>query len=453
MKKVILVSLTAVLFGSCGIYKSYEPEQVVPHDLYGSIAGDDTLSLATLKWHELFQDPRLQELIEKGLLQNTDLRIANQRVEQSEATLRAAKLAFLPGFALAPQGVVSSFDQQAATRTYSLPVTANWQLDLFGGLLNAKRQSEALFLQSKAYSQAVKTQLIAAIANSYYTLLMLDTQYAISLDTRKKWEESVHTARSLKAAGMYTEAGVAQTEATYYSICTSVEDLKEQINQVENALNLLLAQTPHSIERGTLSEQSFTTRISAGVPLELLSGRPDVQSAEQALAATFYGVAQARSAFYPSLTLSGSAGWTNSAGQFLVNPGKLLASAVGSLTQPLFNKGQNRARLKIARADQEIATLNFQQTLLQAGTEVNNALTQLQNAQRKSSLYEKQIASLETAVHSTRMLMKHGNTNYLEVLTAEKTLLSARLTQTANRFAEIQGIITLYQALGGGSIE
>ncbi|MEG1905186.1 MAG: TolC family protein [Bacteroidales bacterium] len=450
MKKILLFSMMALPLTGCGIYKKYDRQPDVPADLFGAVQVADTASLGNLPWQQLFTDPELQSLIEEGLSRNTDLQTAQLRVEQAEATLTASKLAFLPSFALAPQGNVSSFDGGKAVQSYTLPVAASWQVDLFGGLLNAKRQAKESYLISEAYRQAVRTRLIASIANTYYTLLMLDTQYRISQETSRKWEEGVRTAKALKQAGMYTEAGVAQMEATYYNIQTSLEDLKEQINQTQNSMALLLAVTPRDFKRGTLEAQQFSADLSVGVPIQLLANRPDVRSAEHAIAQAYYGVAQARSAFYPSITLSGTAGWTNSAGAMILNPGKLIASAVGSLTQPLFNKGLNSARLKIAKAQQEEAQLQFNQTLLSAGSEVNNALTRYQTAQRKAALYDHQISSLETAVKSTRLLMQHGNTNYLEVLTAQQSLLTAQLTQTANRFSEIQGLINLYQALGGG---
>ena len=296
----------------------------------------------------------------------------------------------------------------------------------------------------------MKTQLVSAVANTYYTLLMLDAQYEISVSTETAWKESVRTARAMKKAGMMTEAGLAQTEATYYNICTAVLDLKEQINQAENSLALLLAETPRHYERGSLAQQQFPTDFSVGIPVQMLSGRPDVRSAERSLEAAFYGTNKARSAFYPSITLSGSAGWTNSAGVMILNPGKFLASAVGSLTQPLFNRGQVVAQYRIARAQQEEAALGFQQTLLNAGSEVNDALTAYQTSQGKKLLLDKQVASLQTALRSTSLLMEHGNTTYLEVLTARQTLLSAQLSQTANHFTEIQSLINLFQALGGG---
>lgn len=452
MKRYIITAVATVLLSSCGIYNRYTPVTDVPEDLYGNqVEVTDTIhNLGNMDWRNLFTDPYLQSLIQQGLENNTDYRAAQLRVEEAEATLLSAKLAFLPSFALSPQGGVSSFDGAKATWTYSVPVTASWELDIFGRMRNAKKQSQALYAQSKDYQQAVRTQLIASIANTYYTLLMLDEQLSLSEQTAETWKETVASARALMDAGQYDEAGVSQMEATYYSIQTSVLDLKEQINQVENSLALLLAETPHRYERGKLSEQVMPEDFSVGIPLQLLANRPDVRMAEHALEAAFYATNQARSNFYPSITLSGSAGWTNEAGTMIVNPGKFLASAIGSLTQPLFNRGQNIANLKIAKAQQEEAELSFQQTLLSAGSEVNDALTAYQTSRDKADFYEKQIASLHRAEQSMALKMDYGNTTYLEVLTARQTLLSAELEQVANRFAELQSVVNLYQALGGG---
>lgn len=448
-----LILLTApLLLSSCGIYTKYHAATEVPENLYGEeySQAEDTVSLGMLDWHQFFTDPHLQALVEQALLNNTDYLSAQLRVEEAEATLLSAKLAYLPSFALSPQGTVSSFDNMKATQTYSLPVAASWEVDLFGRIRNAKRQSQALLAQSRDYRQAVRTQLIAGVANIYYTLLMLDDQLAISRQTEEAWSETVRSARAMMAAGMYNEAGVSQLEAAYYQVKSSVLDLEDQISQAENSLALLLAETPRHYERGTLAAQEFTQEFSVGVPLQALSARPDVRSAERSLEAAFYAANAARSAFYPSITLSGSAGWTNSAGSMIINPAKFVASAVGSLTQPLFARGQLIGQLKIAKAQQEEASLSFQQALLNAGSEVNNALTAWQTSREKRELLDKQVESLQTTLRSTSLLMEHGTTTYLEVLTARQSLLSAQLSQTANRFTEIQSLITLYQALGGG---
>lgn len=451
-KEIILFTVAALTLSSCGIYTKYKPAAEVPEGLYGeevAVSGS-TDNLGNLGWREVFTDPHLRVLIEQGLQSNTDLRSAQWRVEEAEATLMSARLAFLPSFALAPQGTVSSFDGGKATQTYSVPVTASWELDIFGRMRNAKQQAKALLEQSHDYRQAVRTQLVSSIANVYYTLLMLDEQLAISERTQQSWKETVDATRALMDAGLANEAAVSQMEATYYSISTSILDLKEQINQTENSLSLLLAESPRSVERGKLEGQTLPDHLAVGIPVQMLANRPDVRSAEHSLESAFYATNQARSAFYPSIVLSGSAGWTNSAGSMIVNPGKFLATAIGSLTQSLFDRGANIARLKIAKAQQEEAKLSFRQALLNAGSEVNDALVKYQTARNKAGLFEKQIASLEKAYESTSLTMQYGNTTYLEVLTAQQSLLNAQLTQVANRFTEIQGVINLYQALGGG---
>lgn len=453
MKSIIYPIYVGVAFlmSGCGIYTTYKPIEKVPDNLYGEIAQVDTVApLNSLDWKELFTDPQLQTLITTALDQNIDLRTSDLRITEAEAALRASKLAFLPSFMLAPQGGVSSFDRSKASWTYTLPLSASWEVDIFGKLRNAKKQSAAALEQSKDYRQAVKTQLISSVANTYYTLLMLDEQLEISVSTETSWKETVDVMRKLMNAGQGTEASVSQMEATYYSICNSVLDLREQINQVENAMCLLLGETPHHVERGKLAGQHFPEHIGVGVPITLLSQRPDVRSAERGIEQAFYVTNQARAAFYPSLNLSGNVGWTNSAGQMIINPGKLIANAIGSLTVPLFSRGRNKANLDIAKAQQEEAALTFEQTLLNAGKEVNDAMTQYQTAKSKSELFKSQVDAAERAYRSTQLLMTHGPTTYLEVLTAQQAYLTAQLQQTANKFNEIQGVINIYHALGGG---
>lgn len=453
MNRIIILTAATALLSSCGIYNRYTPEDTVPENLYGEYtaqAEEDTASLGNLDWHDVFTDPQLQSLIEKGLQSNTDYLSAQLRIQEAEATLMSSKLAFLPSFTLAPQGGVSSLEGQKASWTYQVPVTASWELDIFGRMRNAKKQAQALYAQSQDYKQAVRTQLIASIANTYYTLLMLDEQLNISTQTADAWKETVASAQALMNAGLYDEAAVSQMEATYYSVQTSVLDLQQQISETENAMAMLLAETPQHYSRGKLAEQSMPENLSAGIPVQMLSARPDVRAAEHALEAAFYATNQARSNFYPSIVLSGSAGWTNDLGAMIVNPAKFVASAIGALTMPLFNRGQNIAQLKISKAQQEEAKLSFQQTLLNAGTEVNDALTAYQTCHNKTELFEKQVSALRNALRSTTLLMEHGSHTYLEVLTARQTLLTAELSQVANRFAEIQSVVTLYQSLGGG---
>ena len=372
------------------------------------------------------------------------------KVREAEALLTSSKLAYLPSVSLTPQGTIKSIEGNSPTKTYNLAASADWELDIFGRLTNAKREAKAVLEQSQAYKQAVQTQLIATIANSYYTLLMLDKQLDISKRTAEIWAENLRVMKALKKAGQTTEMAVAQIEASKLSVDASLLSLEQQITEVENSLSSLLGVVPQRIDRSTLDMQSFPDTLSVGVPLQLLQRRPDVRQSEAVLAESFYTTNRAYSAFYPAITLSGSAGWTNAAGAIISNPGEWLFSAVGALVQPLFNRGQNIANLKVAKARQEEALLTFRQTLLNAGTEVNDALLQWQVARRRLDLDRQQIISLQSAVRSSELLMRHSSQNYLEVLTARQTLLDAELSAVSDRFEEIQGVINLYHALGGG---
>ncbi|MFR8554903.1 MAG: efflux transporter outer membrane subunit [Bacteroides cellulosilyticus] len=434
----------------CSIYKPYSRPEVQTEGLYRDLEETrDTASIATLGWRNLFSDKNLQALIEKGLERNTNLRVAHIRVKAAEAVLMNARLSYLPSVVLAPDGSISGTEGAKAIKTYNLAASASWEIDLFGKVTNAKREALAALEGSRAYRQAVETQLIATIANSYYMLLMLDRQLIISEQTLITWKETEHSIEALKRAGKSNDAAVLQAKANRLALEASVVSIRKSIRETENGLSALLADTSHDIMRGALQKQQFPDTLSAGLPVQLLANRPDVRQAEWNLAQAYYATNAARSAFYPSLTLSGSIGWTNNVGGVVVNPGSWLFSAVGSLMQPLFNKGTNIANLRQAKARQEEALLLFQQSLLDAGKEVNNALTRWQSARIRMDYVNQQIMTLQEAVRKTELLMQHTSTNYLEVLTARQRLLEAELTQAQDKFEEIQGVIDLYHAVGG----
>ncbi|MDO4165261.1 MAG: TolC family protein [Bacteroides sp.] len=469
--QILLAATLTAMVSSCGIYNKYERPEVDVEGLYrqseltreqvNEATRPDSLvdsstgqlvhsNLADLSWQELFTDPLLQKLIQEGLDNNSDLNIARLQVKEAQATLMSSKLAYLPSVDLDATGTLSSFDKAKTSKTYSVGASASWEIDVFGKLTNAKRQARAALEQSDAYRQAVQTQVVATVAEYYCSLLMLDEQVNITRSTVESWKEYVRSLQALMRAGEADRATLSQAEASRLSAEASLEDLLQQVSEMENALSIFLGRVPGTIERGTLDELTFPTELSTGVPLDLLSRRPDVREAEASLKQAFYATNQSRAAFYPSITLSGSAGWTNSGGTGITNPGSWLLQAVGSLVQPLFNRGTNIANLKIAKAQQEEAVYTFRQALLDAGSEVNNALTQWQTAQRKVKLETEQVEHLQTTVHDTQLLMKHGTTNYLEVLTARQSLLSAQLSLVSDRYAEMEGVINLYHALGGG---
>lgn len=458
-KQIITLMCATALLSSCHIYKSYDrPDDISTSALYRDTASvndtlaADTANFGNLPWREVFTDPQLQALIEKGLENNSDIRTAALKVKEAEAPLLIAKMAYAPSLTLSPQGTVSSFDKSAATKTYSLPVQAGWQIDLFGQLLNPKRYAKATLDQTKAYQQAVRTQIIASIANMYYTLLMLDRQLEISTNTAEILKKNTETMQAMKDAALYniTGAGVEQSRAAYAQVLASLPEIRRSIRETENALSILLGETPQNIQRGVLEAQQLPSEFSVGIPLQLLSNRPDVKAAEMSLAAAYYNTNTARSAFYPKITLSGSAGWTNSAGSAIINPAKFLASAIGSLTQPLFQNGVNIAKLKVAKAQQEEAKIQFQQTLLSAGGEVSNALYQYQAATETAASRTVQVNSSKNAADYTKELFNLGTSTYLEVLSAEQSYLSAQISEVSDTYNRMQAVVSLYQALGGG---
>lgn len=457
MRKIVYALLGVLLLTSCSIYRKYERPEDLPLDgLYrdndSTAVAEDSLTLGDLPWQELFRDSLLQDLIRYGLEHNTDMQVALLRVDQAQAQLKAAKLSFLPSLTFAPQGALNSTDGgKTALKTYELPVQASWEIDLFGNLLNAKRGTQAVLLQQEAYKRAVCSGLVANIANDYYTLLMLDEQIGISSSALELWKEQVRLMESMLRVGEETENAVTQARANLYALEATHNDLLRQQREAENALCTLLGMVSQPIRRSSLAEQVLPEQLNIGIPVRLLSKRPDVMQAEMALAEAYYTTNQARSAFYPQLVLSGNAGWTNSLGEAVTNPGGWILSAVASLAQPIFNRGKLVSNLRVSKDEEEIAKLNYQQALLDAGEEVNNALYASASAQRNWEIHTKQCTELERTAETSEALYLTGNASYLELLTAQQSLLDARLNVASDRFTQLQSVINLYSALGGGS--
>lgn len=456
IKSIIAFASAGLLLGSCGIYNKYERPDVNVKGLVrdsasvaDTLAVSDTTSFGNLPWRSVFTDPQLQSLIEQGLAHNTNMLNAALNVKMVEAQLEVAKLAFVPSFTFSPQGVISSWDGNKATKTYSLPVQASWSIDLFGNLLNVKRSAQMSLLATKDYQLVVQTKLISNIANMYYTLMMLDKQLEIVDNMQTLTKETWNIMKLQKELGRVKETGVQSAESNYYSVQAQAADLKRQIRETENSLSLLLGQPAQTISRGKLENQSLPSEFSTGIGIQLLSNRPDVHYAEMSLAQCFYNTNQARSRFYPSITISGSGAYTNSGGG-IVNPGKMLWSAIGSLVQPIFANGQLIAGLKVAKAQQEQAYNTWQNAVLSAGSEVSNALVLYNSSDEKSKLEQKQVESLTKNVEYTKLLFNEGSSTYLEVITAQQSLLNAQLSKVADDFYKMQAVVNLYYALGGG---
>ncbi len=457
IKSIITFASAGLVLGSCGIYNKYERPDVNASGLVrdvtsttDTLAVSDTTSFGNLPWRSVFTDSQLQTLIEQGLSHNTNLLNAALNVKMVEAQLTAAKLAFVPSFTFSPQATTSSWDNNKAIQTYSLPIQASWSIDLFGKLLNAKRSTQMALLATKDYQQVVQTGLISNIANMYYTLMMLDKQLEIVDNMASLTKDTWDMMKLQKDLGRAKETSVQSAESSYYSVLAQATDLKRQIRETENSLSLLIGQPAQTISRNKIEEQALPATFSTGISIQLLNNRPDVHYAEMSLAQCFYNTNQARSNFYPSITISGSGAYTNSGTTGIVNPGKMLWSAVASLVQPIFAKGQLIAGLKVAKAQQEQAYNTWQNAVLSAGSEVSNALVLYNSSEEKSQLEQKQVESLTKNVEYTKMLFNEGSSTYLEVITAQQSLLNAQLSKVADDFYKMQAVVNLYYALGGG---
>ena len=455
MKKLMTMLSAILLMSSCGLYNKYERPDVNTVGLVRDAVSDvDTLvsntdeNFGNLPWRQLFTDPQLQALIDKGLANNADLLNAALNVKMVEEQVKVAKLAFVPSVAIAPTGTIAKFGDNPATKSYTLPISASWDVDLFGNLLSQKRSAQMQLLATKDYQVVVQTNIVCGIANLYYTLLMLDRQLQVVNDMAGLVHETWDMMQLQMNLGRARSTSVQSAEANYYSVQAQAADLKRQIREMENSLCLLIGEPGHQIARSTIEEQSLPATFATGVGIQLLSNRADVHAAEMQLAQCFYDVETARSRFYPQINITGTGAFTNNNG--MANPGKWLLSAVGSLVQPVFQHGQIVAGLKVAKWQQEQAFNTWQNAVLKAGTEVSNALVLYNASNEKSELEGKQIKVLEKNVEDTKQLYQSSGSSYLEVISAESSLLSARLSKVADDFYKMQAVVNLYQALGGG---
>ena len=469
IKNMIAIAAVGLLLTGCGIYNKYEQKTETPAEVFGTnqdvenAKGESTI--AQMSWREFFTDPLLQQLIEQVLANNTDLNSARLAVEKSEASLKAAKMAYLPSLYFSPQGTIASFDGNAATKTYELPLQLSMDIDVFGSITNKKRAAKAVLLQAQMMQEAVRVNLVSLTAQQYFMLQVLDSQLEILLKTDSLWNASLETEKSLWENGKAYSTAVNQMEASYLNVKTQIVDTRRNIRSVENAICQLLAVTPQHIQRqkwgtttlhraeamGNAEEQMFDTKyLHIGVPAMMLENRPDIRMANHAMEEAFYNTQAARSAFYPSITLSGSAGWTNNAGA-IVDPGKLLLTAIGQLTQPIFARGRLIANKKIAQLTEEDLQKKYVQTVINAGNQVNEAMADCTAAREKHLYFHRQVEVLREAYSGTHELMDNGKASYLEVLTAQENYLKAQLADVTNRYNGLISLIDLYVALGGGT--
>lgn len=456
MQKVLkysLVGAVAITMTSCGLYKKYEmPESTaITSDMKTALTEvPDSTTLPYLSWQQVFTDPMLHNLIQTALTNNRNLDNARLNVDIARAQLKGAKLSYFPSVAFAPNGGGSSIGGSDMTWSYQLPLQANWEIDVFGKLLNSKRAAEVSLEQAEYYRQSVQSQIVCGVASTYYSLVLLNQQLELTKRTAAIWKEQVESMELMKAAARATEAAVVQSRANYYNILSTIPELEHQIDIAQNALSLLLNTMP---QKWTVtSELNFDLPQSLlnGVPMSYLAARPDVHAAERQMAAAYYAVNRARAAFYPSLNISLAGGFTNLLGSMVSNPGKWFIQLAGQLTAPLFSRGQNIATLEATQAQQKQAMNTFETTVLSAAADAADALSTLRTVDRKREFILLQIDQLQKSVEYTQELLVSGRSTYLEVLTAQSSLLQAQLSSLACWHSKTAAIISLYQSVGGG---
>ena len=460
--KYILMVITAALLSACSITKKYErPTTLSTDKLYRDQASADSTTIADMPWQSVFKDEKLNALIQKGLDQNLNLKNAIENIVQSRAALRQSKLAYYPTLNV-DANITRNKQSQAGlnfppginintlTTTHKLGLSSSWEIDVWGKLSSSKRAALASYLATDAAKQAIQTQLISDIANNYFLLLAYDKQLAITEATLASRIKNVETIKELKEGAIVTGAAVVQSEANQHAAEVLIPDLKQSIRETENAINILLGQAPGAIERGVLGTQIIPENIAVGMPSQLLHNRPDVRQAEFNFRVAFESTNLAKTYFYPSLTLTASSGFSNlELKDFFSN--SIFYSIIGGLTQPIFNQGLNKMRLTTAQSQQLQAYNNFQQSLLNAGQEVSNALYAYEMAVEKEDSREKQIEALEKAVDFTQQLLEYSSaTNYTDVLTSEQNLLAAQLSGVNDNLQKLQAVVNLYRSLGGG---
>jgi NodT family efflux transporter outer membrane factor (OMF) lipoprotein len=461
LSNIFFAATVSFMLTGCGLYNKYEKTVEDPADPFGTAVGVNTTdeSIARMSWREFFSDPLLQQLIDQALANNTDLNTARINIEKSEISLKTKKLAYLPSIYFSPQGSLSKFGSNEWSKSYSIPLDVSWDIDIFGSITNKKRAAQAALLQAQMTEESTRSNLISSIAQQYFYLQLLDRELEILIETDSLWHASLETEVALYENGQAYSTAVNQQEASWLDVKTQIVDIRSAIRSTENDICSLLCITPQHIQRShwnadhyhsAADKRMFEERYTkVGIPAQMLERRPDIRLANYYLEEAFYNVQAARAAFFPSLTLTGEAGWSNNGG--LVNPGKLLLQFIGSLTQPIFARGQIRANYKTAQLTEENLKKKYVQTVIDAGNDVNQALADCHAAREKHDYYHRQVEVLHEAYTGTHELMDNGKASYLEVLTAQESLLAAQLNEASNMYNGAQAIISLYIALGGGT--
>ncbi len=452
----LLTAVGVTMLSSCHIYKKFDMPQdtaMTKEYVQAKESAPDSTAYGNLNWQSVFTDPLLQDYINRALINNVNLENARLNVDVARANLLGAKLSYLPAVAINATGAGASYAGSgfSGSWNYTIPMAISWEIDVFGKILNNKRSASAAMRMQEDYLQAAHSQIITGVATCYYTIATLNAQLALSKETAEIWAKNVEIMKDYKEAGRVNQAAVVQSQAQYWSILASITDLETALTQANNSMSLLLNEAPATWEIPATARMEVPQILRDGVAMRELAMRPDVRAAEEGLATAYYATNSARAAFYPGITITSNGGFTNLLGSFIKNPGDWFIQLAGSLTAPLFSRGQNIARLKGAKAQQQQAMNNFEHTLLSAAAEVNNYCVALDKTASKTAYLTEQVKNLEEAVEATNLLLAYdGKTTYLEVLTAQSSLLNAQISLLSTELAREQALINLYQSLGGG---
>lgn len=456
--------LLALLLSACGIHKEYGKAEAPLPDSFARQSLTDTASIADLEWNKFFTDPALQSLIEKGIAHNYDLLAATRRIEVAQLQLTQAKALSLPsvGAQLTAQynrpadnslnGVsLKNFVGSSHIENYNALVTANWEVDVWGKIKAQKGIALTQYLQSYEARRAVQTALVAAIAQGYYDLLMLDQQLLIARRNLALSDSFVTATRLLKDAGIGNALAVQQAEAQRGATALLLPQLEAAISIQENNLQQLTGQLPGKLQRGALNTVSFPEQPTTGLPAALVSRRPDVRVQELELTAAGLRTNVARAGLYPSLNITAGAGLEAfKASNWFNIPGSLFGLVGGSLLQPVFQKKALRTQYETAKVQREESVLRFRQSVLNAVTEVSNALVRIEKTKEQESIARSQVTLLNSAISNARLLFKSDMASYLEVVSAQSASLQAQLNLASIQRARLGAVVELYRSLGGG---
>ena len=460
--RILMVKIIAVGFVSCRNYKELTnvPQPDIKNIVRDAVENSaDTTSLATIPWKSYFPDAKLQTLIADGLDRGYNMQVAMTRIQQAEAGLYISKSAILPTVDAAVRidhTRISSGSRGTdvfgyASNVISLGLTASWEVDLWGKLNSQTKSKYAAYLNTLEYRKLIQTTLISSITKSYYSLMALDEQLRTTKETIVLLQKSTETLQALKDAGQITAAGVEQSKALLYNTQLSVFDLESRIHQQENAICVLIGRSPSAIDRGSINDQMIPATMNGNVSVRTLANRPDVKQAELSLQSAYALTDAAKAALYPSFSINTlSVGFAAGGFSKFFSPASLAAEIIAGITQPIFSRGQLKGNLKITKAQQDEALLTFSNTLLVAGQEVSDILYSYKSLVNKNEWRDKQIESLTKSVDYTQELLKAGEANYTEVLTAQQNLLSAQLSKVNDKLDQLTQSVSLYKALGGG---